>query len=97
LQGSNSPQASSELNSIIPAAFYGRVETLFVALGKQIWGTFNSQKSVLEVHREHMAGAQDLLDLAAVKTLSNGGEVYALDRENMPDEVLICAIFRYAY
>ena len=97
LQGSNSPQASSELNSIILAAFYGRVETLFVALGKQIWGTFNSQKSVLEVHREHMAGAQDLLDLAAVKTLSNGGEVYALDRENMPDEVLICAIFRYAY
>ena len=95
--GSGSKLASNSLKSIIPAAHYGRVDTLFVALGTQIWGSFDAPKNSLEQQQEFRPGDQDLLDLAAVQTLLNGGAVYALEPGMMPDEAPISAIFRYTY
>lgn len=97
LSGSGSELASNSLKSIIPAAHYGRVNTLFVALGEQQWGSFDASKNTLEQHQEFHPGDQDLLDLAAMQTLINGGAVYALKPDTMPDEASLSAIFRYAY
>ena len=95
LSGSGSELASDHLASIIPAAHNGRVETLFVRLGEQRWGRFDDRKNLLEQHAESVPGDQDLLDLVAIQTLSNGGNVFALELEGMPAESPIAAVFRY--
>jgi hypothetical protein len=40
------------------------------------------------------ATSDDLLDLAAVQTLSNRGTVYSVEAEKCPSPP-ICAVFRY--
>jgi hypothetical protein len=97
LHGSGSDLASTDLESVIPAAHYGRVETLFVALDVQHWGKYDPQNGLVERHSEFQPGDQDLLDLAAMQTRLNGGTVYALDPEKMPAEALLAAVYRYAY
>jgi hypothetical protein len=97
LSGSGSELASDKLESIVPAAHYGRVDTLFVALDQQLWGSFDASKKILEQHQEFCSGDQDILDLAAVQTLMNGGSVYALELSNMPDKARLAAIFRYTF
>lgn len=95
LIGSDSNLASNHFKSIIPAAYHGRVDTLFVALGEQLWGSFDASTNTVELHQEFHPGDQDLLDFAAVQTLLNGGKVYALDPDDMPDEAPLSSIFRY--
>ena len=96
LHQAGSDLASSDESFIVAAAHYGVVETLFVALGVQRWGNFDPQNRDVKWHVEFQPGDQDLLDLAAVQTLKNGGTVYALEPENMPENTLLAAIFRYS-
>jgi hypothetical protein len=93
LAGAGSEQASSDLKDIIPAAHQGRVETLFVAVGIQRWGSFSLDTNVVQLHEEPEHGSEDLLDFAAVQTLLNGGTVYAVEPEKMPHKA--SAVFRY--
>lgn len=95
LAGRGSAQACNNLEDVIAAAYYGRVETLFVALGVQRWGFFEPGANA--VHLEHQAHPdnQDLLDLAAVQTLLNGGMVYAVDPDEVPGGGIVAAVLRY--
>jgi hypothetical protein len=86
---------SKAVPEIIHAAQVGRVETLFVALGIQIWGVVDAAENVVSVHEVMAVGDEDLLDAAAVQTLTHGGTVYAFSREDMPDDALVAAVFRY--
>lgn len=95
LAGAGSEQASNDLKEVVPAAYHGRVETLFVAVGLQQWGTFDPATNAVQLHREVKPGDEDLLDFAAVHTLLNGGTVYAVEPEKVPDEVPLAAVFRY--
>lgn len=95
LAGQASDKVSKKLETIIPAAFHGRVETLFVAVGQQCWGSFNPENVSIQEHQEQMPSDQDLLDLAAVLVLQKGGIVYALDPQRLPDSTNSAAIFRY--
>ena len=95
LAGAGSEQASSDLKHIIPAAHQGRVETLFVTVGIQRWGSLSLDTNVVQLHEEAEPGSEDLLDLAAVQTLLNRGTVYAVEPEKMPDEAALAAVFRY--
>lgn len=94
-QFAGSERASNRLKEIIPAACEGRIDVLFVAVGVQRWGFYDSEKRTFHLHEEPEAGDEDLLDLAAVQTYLNGGTVYAVKPEEMPDQALICALFRY--
>jgi len=47
------------------------------------------------LHEEAKPGDEDLLDLAAVQTLLNGGTVYAVELEKVPDGASLAAVFRY--
>ena len=87
--------ASSELKEIIPAAYFSRVDTLFVPIGEHRWGRFDPTTNAVELHKEYRTGDEDLLDLAAVRTYLNGGTVHALRRDTMPTDALIAATFRY--
>jgi Bacterial archaeo-eukaryotic release factor family 7 len=78
LSGSDSNQACSNLKDILPAAYAGLVETLFVALGVQQWGTFDRVANRVLPHEAAEPGDVDLLDLAAAYTFLNRGTVFAL-------------------
>jgi hypothetical protein len=96
LQGSESKLASHHLSEIIPAAYQGQIDVLFVALGVQIWGNYDENEGSIQRHQEFQPGDQDLLDLAAIQTILNGGKVYTLKPEQMPDPN-IAAIYRFYY
>jgi hypothetical protein len=95
LAGEKRERVSGDLRTIIPAAFYGRVDTLFVAHGAQAWGKFDPATDNLQVHNERESGDQDLYDLAVAKTLLNNGNVFAFDPKQMPDRSNAAAVFRY--
>jgi hypothetical protein len=89
-------RTSGDLKTIVPSAYQGRVESLFVAVGVQLWGAFDASAGKLEVHESHQSGDQDLLDLAAVQTLAHAGDVFAVAPGAIPDERSpIAAVLRY--
>ena len=77
------------------AAYDARVDTLFVAVGMQQWGSFDADSRTVEVHQEAIAGHEDLLDAAAIHTLLGRGTVHALAPEQMPDRTPAAAVLRY--
>lgn len=88
-------KVSNNANEIVPAAYDGRIDTLFVGLGVQQWGTFDPEEHTATFHSEPKPGDEDLLDFAAVHTYLNGGTVYPLKPEEMPDQTPLAALFRY--
>jgi hypothetical protein len=86
---------TNKLKEVVPAAYHGRVETLFIAVGFQQWGTFDPATNTVQVHEEAEPSDEDLLDFAAAQTLLNSGTVYAIEPEKVPDETLLAAVFRY--
>jgi len=87
--------ASNEVQEIVPAAYHGRVETLFTALRSQHWGLFDVDRNTLVLHKEAKPGDEDLLDFAAAHTLLNAGTVYAVEAGKVPDGAPLAAVFRY--
>jgi hypothetical protein len=47
------------------------------------------------VHQDPEPGDEDLLDLAAIQSILNGGTVYAVEPEQVPDHAPLAAVFRY--
>lgn len=88
-------KVSHEIKDIVPAAYHGRVESLFVAVGRQEWGLFDASKNELQRFSEPRPGADDLLDAAAIQTLLKGGAVFSMEPEAVPDGPPAAAIFRY--
>lgn len=88
-------RASSTLREVLPAAFSGRVESLFVALDQEQWGSYDPATNTLSLHTEAEPGEEDLLNVAALQTLLHGGTVYAVERSAVPGEALVAAVFRY--
>ncbi|TDH21442.1 hypothetical protein EXU57_19800 [Segetibacter sp. 3557_3] len=95
--GNNSANGltSSIAADVIPAAYYSQVSHLFVCKGEHIWGTFDEMANELLFHDTPDEDGEDLLDHAVVKTLANGGEVYLLEKEQMPSESQVAAIMRF--
>jgi hypothetical protein len=88
-------KATNDLEDIIAAAHYGKIETLFVALDLQRWGVFEPDSNSVYIHREAQPEDYDLLDYAAVQTLLNGGTVYAVSLEDVPGRPPMAAVFRW--
>ena len=88
-------KTSRGVRKIVPAAYHGRVELLIVAVGVQQWGTFDPVRNVVQLHREAQPGDADLLDFAAIQTYMQGGDVYAVKPNHVPDDAPLAAVFRY--
>ena len=93
---SGSDKQSDNLSQIVEAAYYGKVESLFVPIGEHSWGWFDMERDTVHHSAEPQNGEHDLINMAAIKTLTQSGNVYALDKEDMPNGSSIAAIFRYA-
>ena len=88
-------QTANTIRDVVSAAYYQRVESLFVPVGVQQWGLFNPSSSEVQLHQEHEPGDEDLMDFAAIQTILNGGTVYAVEHEKVPGDERLAAIFRY--
>ncbi|MCB1885101.1 MAG: hypothetical protein KDG89_14070 [Geminicoccaceae bacterium] len=95
LKADDGGRASTKPDEVVSAAVFGRVDTLFVARGRNMWGRFDEAANKVHLEGEETGEGGDLLDLAATKTLLQGGKVHALAPEDMPSEGPLCAILRY--
>ena len=95
----NSGRSSTDLNEVLPAAHDGRVESLFVARGVRVWGSYDGgEKRKIKLQSGDDGprnGNEDLLDLAAVQTYLNGGKVFVVDQQEAPEGKPLAAVFRY--
>jgi Bacterial archaeo-eukaryotic release factor family 7 len=85
--------ASADMETVVAAANAGRVESLFVANGRQVWGVLDPATAKVEKHDQAIFGDVDLLDLAAAWTLEHGHTIYCLDPSSMPSKTDVAAIF----
>lgn len=88
-------EASDDIEVVIPAAYFGRVDTLFVEGNAQTWGRFDPQANEVQLDHEPTTANEDLLDMAASKTILQGGSVYVVDPGKIPSDTSVAAIFRY--
>lgn len=86
---------SRDVADTLLAAVEGRVESLFVPVGTQRWGTVRSDGTLGEEHSERQPGDRDLLDAAAVAALLAGGKVYDTGPEAVPGGGLVAAALRF--
>ena len=61
----------------------------------QQWGTFDPSTDEIHLHKKERTGNEDLLEFAAIQTLLNGGTVYVVEPEKMPDTGSLAAVLRY--
>jgi len=95
LAGTGDQRAAHTLESIVAAAYYQRVDTLFAPSGGQQWGTFDPESMKMQVHTARKPGDEDLFDFATAHTILNGGTVYTLEPADLPGGAEIAALFRY--
>ncbi|MBM4271351.1 MAG: hypothetical protein FJ139_04235 [Deltaproteobacteria bacterium] len=94
-QSSGTGLTSSDVREIITAAYHGRVGLLFIAKGMQQWGIFDPVLNEVHVHEKRAKESESLLDLSAIQTILNGGTVFVLEQERMPEVTPLAAVFRY--
>lgn len=93
-----SGRSSTDLNEVLTAAHDARIDSLFVARGVRVWGSYDKdgRKVVLQEEEDGPRnGNEDLLDLAALQTYLNGGKVFVVDPQEVPEGRSLAAIFRY--
>jgi len=90
-------KATDNIEEIVTAAFYGRVDKLLLVVDTQVWGIFNPDTGNVVHYQEAQSKEDDLalLDFAAMQTLQKDGNVYALSQMEMPTNSPIAAVLRY--
>jgi len=92
LLGADDSRAINSIEQVVPNAFYRRVSTLFYPVDGHYWGSFDPKEGKVDLHPKRQPGDEDLLDLAVMHTLRNGGTPYAVEREEMPVGQEVAAI-----
>ncbi|MDX1416180.1 MAG: hypothetical protein R3293_18425 [Candidatus Promineifilaceae bacterium] len=87
--------ATANLEAVLTAAYQGRVDTLFVATDRQIWGSYDPQTGRAQQNDEWQPGDGDLLNLATILTVKYDGDVFAGPQDKMHTEEPLAAIFRF--
>jgi protein required for attachment to host cells len=93
--GTAEPNVAIRLEEIVSAARFGRVDALLIASDEDLWGRFDEESNTVTARGTPEQDDEDLLNFAALWTLSNGGRVHALKREHLPRQALAAASLRY--
>lgn len=89
-------RTSHQISEIVPASVHGKIDTLFLREGDDVFGTFNKAKDCVILDSEQTSDNLSLPNLAAMNTFLKGGKVYTLDKEDMPYKKRpLNALFRY--
>lgn len=91
---------SEDVATVAAEAVHGRVDTLFITPSQPVWGKYDAKSATAEIHNEYKRGDDDLINLAAIKTLSQGGKVFVSSYNGLsevsPDgQGAVKALFRY--
>jgi hypothetical protein len=92
---SATPLTSDEAEKVIKASVYQQVSTLFVQENEHIWGTFNETDNELKINEQKDTNDECLINKAIINTLLNGGDVYVLEKDRMPNRALVAASLRF--
>lgn len=87
--------ASADLTAVIHAAYLGRVDTLLVAMDAHQWGEFEPATGRVTMHAQPEPGDVELINLAVINTIVNGGKVYAGPLEELPGQKQLVALLRF--
>ena len=89
-------RSSTDIREVIPAAFGGRVDTLFLARNEEIWGVYDKPAAEVRVHDQQNPSNTSLTNLAAIHVFLNGGQVYIENKEALPQSYSpLNALYRY--
>ncbi|MFX0558629.1 hypothetical protein ACOCEA_17640 [Maribacter sp. CXY002] len=89
-------RTSSEIKQVLPAALMGKIDTLFIRNNSDIWGVYEPQNNHVRVDDNSLPTNVSLSNKAAIKTFLNGGKVYVMEKDNMPNPYsMINALYRY--
>ncbi len=96
LRGNEDERANDSIETIVSAAYFQRVDTLFVSDTTPVWGRFNADENQVQVHSEHQPGDRDLVNFAAVHTYLNGGTIYTKpELASLTNAAVMSATLRY--
>ncbi|MEP0134435.1 MAG: hypothetical protein ABJJ25_13020 [Eudoraea sp.] len=89
-------KTSYELDVIVNAALNGKIDTLFIEEGGNVFGIYDKKDNEVSIDEKHEINNVSLTNLAALQTFKQGGSVYFLPSEQMPvKESSMNAVFRY--
>lgn len=91
----NDGDTTEDLGAIVSAAYFKRINTLFLAKGAHMWGVFNPDENEVRIDEQQSADNKDLLNFAAIHSMINGGNVILLESDQMPGGGEAAAILRY--
>jgi hypothetical protein len=95
LLGQGDPRAVVDIGDVVRGAFRGQVDQLLLNTGATVGGRYHPASDELMVNAAYAETGQDLLEVATVATLRNGGTVHALTGNEMPESLPVAAILRY--
>ena len=95
LSGNGSEKVSTELEEIATAARYKRVKTLFVQQGVTVYGHVEDNGSEVRLNLGDNGSAEDILDFVATHTCRNGGDVFVVGDDVLPEGSPAASVFRY--
>jgi hypothetical protein len=82
------------LPEVLRQAAQGKVDTLFIAENKRVWGTFEPETLTAVIENEQQPFSAELINVAARLTLQNSGTVISFPDEQVPGGT-IAALLRY--
>ena len=95
-QYDSTSRTSSDIKEVLPAALQGKIDTLFVRKDKDIFGIYDAVKHHVEIREDEESTHVSLLNMAAVKTFLQGGKVYVMEKDDMPNPFSkVNALYRF--
>jgi len=90
-------KTSTQLEDIVSASCFSRIDNLLIKNNISQYGKFDSENNTVQLitNEAKENDFYDLYNFAAINTILNGGQVYVLDGEQMPDGEDILAIYRF--
>jgi len=75
-------KVANSLRDIVPAAMMGRISALFIDTRRHRWGQYDAANNTCILHREREPDDQDLVELAVIETVRQGGDVFDMRPED---------------
>jgi len=88
-------RAIAGLDEVVPAALLRRVQIALLPPGLEVWGTVSHETGAITRTAEDAPGALEIEGLIAAHTFLNGGKIFAVEREQMPEKAEAAAILRF--
>ncbi len=96
LKYQNTSKTSKNISEVLPAAFSGSVDSLFIEKGFDVDGIYESEKERVLTGDKNLPQNGSLTNLAAIQVFLKGGKVYLLEKDQMPlDNSEIVSLNRY--